>query len=171
MRKIFRTQTDNRGDYYSQATALDCNIEGNKDMARQEFKEEADINNILTRFGVHDQQRTMIHFGEADYTIDLQQAMHSVHDAQRAYSRMDPEIRKLYPSFDKFLRGMSSGDLAKDLERITEERKPQVETMEIRAQMSREKRRKDLELDEQAAAAAAAVKNGLVSPKVDEKAK
>lgn len=120
MHYAIRTQQDRRGDEYGKKTALDCSQ--SKDMARQEFKDEADINIMLKRFGVMQQQRTTVPFGEADYTIDLQSALHSINDTQRAYARMDPEIRKIYPSYQKFVQGVMSGSVKNDLERIKKEK-------------------------------------------------
>lgn len=171
MKIAYRKQNDGLQDEYSIQTGLDCSIEGNKDMARQEFKDDADINNLLKRFGVENQQRTTIPFGEADYTIDLQQAMHSVSDAQRAYSRMDPAIKKLYPNFEKFLRGMNSGDLARDLERLETERRPAAQEAEIRQDLAKERRREQLLRDEEAERIARDFKEGKTSPKEDSKPK
>lgn len=173
MHKATRTQNDDLGDHYTVATGTDFSEDTpeNKDMARQEFKDDADINNLLKRFGVDNQQRTVTQFGDADFTIDLQQAMHSVNDAQRAYSRMNPDIKKLYPTFDRFLRGMNSGDLAKDLQRLNDEKIPVQQTAEIRAQMARENRRLELERDDEAARIAADFKAGKVSPKKDDASK
>lgn len=116
-----RTQTDGLGRQYSKRGGLDCSQ--SKDMARQEFKQEADINVMLSRFGVNQQQRTTVQFGEADYTVDLQQAMHSINETQRAYARMDPAIRKIYPNYQKFVQGVMAGAVSKDLARLETERK------------------------------------------------
>lgn len=171
MKINYRTQNDGKQKQHSLRTASVYTREGNKDMARQEFKDESDINVMLSRFGVQDQQRTAIKFGEADYTIDLQQALHSVHDARRAYQRMDPQIHELYPSFEKFLRGMDSGSLAKDLTRLDEERKPAARKAELRTEIDREKERAQIVRDDEAAKIAEDHRNGVKPPKPEEKPK
>lgn len=149
MHHAIRTRHDERGQEYSRKTALDCS--DSKDMARQEFKDDADINIMLSRFGVNQQQRTMTQFGEADFTIDLQQAMHSINETQRAYTRMDPEIKKIYPTYENFVRGVQTGAVEKDLERINNERKPAQEQEEIRREIDRQKKKEQLQRDDEAA--------------------
>lgn len=153
MHRAIRTQIDQLGDDYSRAGALDCT--SSKDMARQEFKDDADINIMLSRFGVNQQQRTTTPFGEADYTIDLQQAMHSINQTQRAYQRMDPEIKRIYPTYEQFIKGVATGDLKKDLARIAQEKNPSHEEGEIRRELERQKKKEQLQRDDEAAEIAA----------------
>lgn len=115
----FRTQTDRRGLEFSRAGGLDCST--SKDMARQEFKDDADINVLLSRFGVNHQQRTL-QYGEMDFNIDLQQATHAVRDAKDAHSRMSPEIQALYPTWQQFVSGIASGRVADDIYRLDQEK-------------------------------------------------
>lgn len=175
MKIKYRTQNDGMQQAYSIAGGLDCSptgtIEGNKDMARQEFKDDADINRILRNFGVENQQRTMVQFGEADYTIDLQQAMHSINDTQRAYEKMDPAIKGIYPTFEKFIRGVRMGAVEKDLERLALEKIPAQQKAEIRRELEREKTREQLLRDDDADRVARDIKEGRTSPKVDTPAK
>lgn len=171
MHKATRTQIDEMGDYYSALASLDCSVEGNKDMARQEFKDEADINTILRNFGVNNQQRTMVQFGDADYTIDLQQAMHAINDTQNAYQKMHPEIHKIYPTYEKFIRGMQTGAVAKDLERIESEKIPANRKAELRTEIDREKERAQILRDDEAAKIAEDHRQGRTTPKPEEKPK
>lgn len=110
-----RTQTDKLNLTYSRRGGLDCT--NSKDMTRQEFKEDADINVLLSRFGVNHQQRTLT-YGEIDFNIDLQSATHAVRDAKAAHSRMSPEIQALYPTWQRFVTGIANGKVADDIARL-----------------------------------------------------
>lgn len=114
MRSI-RTQIDDKGDEVSRATILDCSA--SRDMARQEFKDDADINVILSRFGLSTTNRTPT-YGEIDYTLDLQTALGAIAQSQSAYRRLSPELKAKYPTWQKLVNAMASGHLAKDLDEL-----------------------------------------------------
>lgn len=82
----------------------------NKDMARQEFKDEADINYMLSRFGIT-QPRGAPTYGEWDDTIDLQIALESVREAKTGYRTLPRELRDKFPSMEDFLRAVDNGSL------------------------------------------------------------
>lgn len=84
--------------------------EDNKDMARQEYKEEADINYMLSRFGIT-QPRGTPTFGETDDTIDLQIALNSVREARTGYKTLPQELRDKFPSMEDMLRAVENGSL------------------------------------------------------------
>lgn len=91
----------------------------NKDMARQEFAKEADINYMLSRFGIT-QQRGAPTFGEWDDTVDLQQALTSVTEAREAYKDLPQELKNKFSSMEQLLEAYHNGALV-----ITEDKVPQ----------------------------------------------
>lgn len=113
MHKAIRSQADDLQLTYSQLTAVDTT--GWEDVARQEFKVEADINEMLKRFGVISNQRP-IQSGEIDYTIDLQQAIEAVNEAKRVWQRMPPEIKAAFPTWQSLLNAANTGDLKLNFE-------------------------------------------------------
>lgn len=102
----------------------------NKDMARQEYKQEADIHNMLTKFGIV-QPRTAPVFGEWDDTIDLQVALQSVSDAREAYKQLPEELRTKFRRMEDLLAALESGQLViKNEEAPIDNPQPQGNTTE-----------------------------------------
>lgn len=83
------------------------------DLARQEFKDEADVNWILARFGVHGPSRQVV-YGEVDYTIDLQQAYALVDDVEHALRRMPQHLRTQFRTAAEFLEALDAGLIKPD---------------------------------------------------------
>lgn len=124
MHKAIRSQADDLQLTYSQMTAIDTT--GWEDVARQEFKIEADVNEMLKRFGVISNQRP-IQSGEIDYTIDLQQALEAVREAKRVWERMPAAVKADFPTWQSLLNGANSGELALSLEPEPEPPPPPAE--------------------------------------------
>lgn len=103
----------------SEATALDLSDE--VDMTRQEYRDEADINVMLHRYGVNTPTRPP-NYGEVDYTMDLQQAMIAVENAKIAHRQLPVELRQKYPTWREMLNATESGRLRMDLDQIEDER-------------------------------------------------
>lgn len=82
----------------------------NKDTARQEFRDEADINYMLSRFGIT-QPRGAPTYGEWDYSIDLQSALESVREARAGYRTLPEDLRRKFPSMEDMLRAVENGSL------------------------------------------------------------
>lgn len=120
-----RTQTDGDQDAWSHATGLACDPEGDK--ARQEHKNETDINVILGRFGVNVAQRQPT-FGEVDYDVDLQTAMAAIGAAQRAHQRLPDSLKERYPDWRSVLNGLHSGQFRIDLDKVAQEARKPKET-------------------------------------------
>lgn len=83
---------------------------GNKDMARQEFKDEADVNYMLAKFGVAP-PRNAPTYGEWDDSIDLQSAITSVREALGAYERLPADLRERFTSMEGLLNAVTNGSL------------------------------------------------------------
>lgn len=109
-----RTQADGQQDAYSDDSGLDCSLEvdghDNKDMARQEFKDETNVNTILARFGIQSHNLPP-QFRELDFSLDLQQALGAIAAAKAAYAILPQELRNTYPSVSQFLAAMESGQI------------------------------------------------------------
>lgn len=114
--KPLRRQGDGLGDMASDAAALDCS--NLPDLARQEFKDEADVNHLMRRFGVgaFSPPNRPGSFGEVDWDMDLQNAMFAVGAADRMYRKLPPDLRAKYPSWETLLNALRNGELKIDLE-------------------------------------------------------
>lgn len=105
--RAIRKQGDDLGDTYSALTSI---TEMGQDMARQEFKNEADVNVILSRFGAFAPQR-FVEYGRAvDYGLDLQTALEAVAAARRAHGQLDQELRDKFPTWQSLLNALDSGE-------------------------------------------------------------
>lgn len=108
-----RTQVDGLDEEYSLHTGIDC---GNReDMARQEFKDDTDVNKILGRYGVNADMRPL-QFGNVNYDLDLQQALEAIIAANEAMASLPDTLRERYPSWESLSKGLRDGTLKRDLE-------------------------------------------------------
>lgn len=82
----------------------------NRDTARQEFAQEADINYMLNRFGITPERNTPM-FGEWDDSIDLQQALTSVAEARTAYRDLPDALKQKFSSMEELLTAYHKGAL------------------------------------------------------------
>lgn len=106
-----RTQVDGLNELYSQDTGLDCS--DLPDLARQEFKDETDVNIVLAKFGVGSMRQP--EYGAVDYNMDLQIALESIREAERAIEKLPPELRTKYSTWERLLDGAYNGELKTDL--------------------------------------------------------
>lgn len=109
-----RTQTDEKQMEFSLASGLDCS--GEPDLARQEFKQEADTNYLLQRFGMNVPVQHAPTFGEVDFDLDLHSAHIAIGQVQQAWHQLSPELRAKYRTTNAMLDAMNSGELRTDLE-------------------------------------------------------
>lgn len=115
-RLVERTQYDTLQDEYSILTGVD--LSGTEQLTRQEMRDEADINNILNRYGVTAPQRELRYGEEIDYTLDLQTALGALDAAERANFNVPEELRQKYPSWRDLLNAVESGQYQHDLEQL-----------------------------------------------------
>lgn len=108
-----RTQIDGLDEEYSLETALDCS--DRPDMTRQEFKDETDVNKILARYGVDGLPRKP-EYSFVDYDTDLQSALESIREAERAIEKLPPELQAKYTTWERLMAGAYSGAFRTDLE-------------------------------------------------------
>lgn len=111
MKPAKRSQVDDLGDLYSVETAIDTSVK--PDLARQEYKDETDLNKLLFRYGVGllPGQRQPTWGQEIDYDMDLQTALSAVADAKRAWAGLPPNLKAAYPSWRELLNALESGRL------------------------------------------------------------
>lgn len=119
MRAPIREQDDYsfNGDEISLAAGLAC--DPNEDKARQEFKEDTDVNAIVRRFGANafaDPRNQQ--YSVTDFNLDLQALLEARRSAEIAFQSLDPELRKGLPTFEQFMAALAVGDLALVGERV-----------------------------------------------------
>lgn len=106
--------TKDQADINIENVLLDASeSDENKDHARQEFKEEADINHMLNRFGITP-ERGAPTYGVWDDSINLQSAMDSVREAREGYRTLPEELRQKFPSMEAMLAAIDNGSLVLD---------------------------------------------------------
>lgn len=82
----------------------------NKDMTHQEYGKDADVNHMLSKFGITPERGTPT-FGEWDDSIDLQQALTSVTEARTAFKTLPDELKKKFNSMEELLTAYNDGQL------------------------------------------------------------
>lgn len=116
MKHAVRAQVDvdDTQDDVSLATGLDLSDEVK--VTRQEFREEADVNTMLRRFGVPvaAAARRPV-FGDVDWDLDLHSAHIAVERAGAAFRKLPRVLQEKYKDTRGLLDAMNSGELAEDL--------------------------------------------------------
>lgn len=82
-----------------------------EDKARQEFKEDSDINVQMRRYGVGH----AFEVGSVDYDLDLQASIEAVNAAHDAWRRLPANVRDKWPSWDALQAAAESGELSEFL--------------------------------------------------------
>lgn len=116
-----RGQNDGLQDEYSADAVINYTDPDNdpetRSRTRQEFKAEADINNILKKFGVDAFNNQPI-LGSMDYDTNLHEAMELLASANRLHRDLPEELRAKYPTRADIIEGLDSGQFITDLEAI-----------------------------------------------------
>lgn len=94
-----------------------------RSVTRQEFALEADINYLVDRFTPGSPQRPYT-YGETDYTMDLQGAFTAIQVARHMHSRLPPDLRKEYPTWQSLLNAVETGEFKAELLDRERERAP-----------------------------------------------
>jgi hypothetical protein len=127
-----RTQHDGKGDEYSNLAATH---ETGEMITRQEFKDEANLNILLKRFGV--QVRTDGQYGsEIDYAIDLQTALSAIDQARKANYNVPPELAEKYPSWLSVLGAAETGEYQRDLKELGEQKAKEAKLADLEARLA-----------------------------------
>lgn len=98
-----RFQTDDH-DAITAATSVLCSDE--EDMTRQEFKDDADVNVLISRHG--GMVRPVV-YGEHNFDEDLTGQMQSRSIFQFWYDSAPAEVREQYPDLGSFLAAFAAG--------------------------------------------------------------
>lgn len=96
---------------------------GNEDKARQEFKKDADINEMVKRMTVYG------HNKQADYLtiddeLDLQTALETIKNVRKGHARLEADLKAKYPTWQSMLTAIESGNYetpAMEKERVAAE--------------------------------------------------
>lgn len=116
MHRAIRTQVDSEFEAYSLRTGID--FSDAKDLARQEFKAETDVNQLLGRFGVGALGQRQQIFTETDFGLDLQTALEAVEMSRQAHRQLPRELREKYPTWQALLNGLYTGQFKMDLSQV-----------------------------------------------------
>lgn len=155
MRPATRTQAKPETQKLRELTAIDCT--NDHGVTRQELKDEADINIILSRFGIDRIQQRQNYPFEIDFTVDLQQTLNSVNDSRNAFNRLQPQIQNEFGNWQNLVNAMADGTLSKRLEKIGVVRNPEITMVEeIDAELARAEKRQERIREKEAQALAQA---------------
>lgn len=114
-----RTQADGHAadEFYGQLAAIDF---PEPSLTRQEMAKDTDINYIISKHGINP-FAAPLPFGEANFTIDLQQAIAAVETARRWHAKLPPDLKATFPTWESILEAANNGTLQeqlKDLEKV-----------------------------------------------------
>lgn len=121
----YRTQNDGMQRRFAKAARIET---GPDTPTRQEFAEESNINNILSRYmgaAIPDPGNGN---REVDYNLDLQNAYQAINDAKALDENVPAELRKKYPTWITVLQAVETGQYQYDLQRLELHRKRTEET-------------------------------------------
>lgn len=93
----------------SEKVGLKCDPK--EDRARQEFKADADVSTILSRFGAGATfGAPRGSSGEVDFDLDLQTAYRVVEESRQAWLRLPLEVRQKYRGWQELQAAVESGE-------------------------------------------------------------
>lgn len=93
---------------WSDESALTCDV--SEDKARQEFKEDADVNVILRRFGAGGFEMRPVQYGTQDMDADLQTVYAAAAVAQDGWLKLPEHVRRRYPGWPELLAAVDRGE-------------------------------------------------------------
>jgi len=110
-----RGQNDGLNDEISLMTGLffDPLDESSRMITRQEFKDDADINKLISKFGVDafTKGRQAIPGAQINYDLDLQQALTTVNAVQQRYNFIPQWLKDRYPNWQLLAEALESGTI------------------------------------------------------------
>lgn len=106
-----RYQGDGLNDEVSEATAKDCS---HPIIVRPEFAPEADIKNILKKYGALPIRSTQPRFTETDYDADLTTALSRIERANKAFHALPTREREKYGSAAGLWQAYIEGKITED---------------------------------------------------------
>lgn len=93
-------------DDVSVVNGLFCTEE--EDMTRQEFKDEVNVNIVVSRHGLLSRP---VQYGDWDFDQDLTGSMQATREVQAAYEKLPEEVRVQYPDMGAVVRAIVTGAL------------------------------------------------------------
>lgn len=143
-----RHQADMKQDEYSELSGLIFgDSRESRDVTRQEYRDDVEVNLQLKRYGVHVPIRQGGEFTERDYTLDLQQAIYSTEQAHNTWLHLPREIRQKYPTWKHMLDGMANGHLGADMEAYKASREERLEKFKAAKQSAEQEAKKSKKED------------------------
>lgn len=106
----------------SSETGTDFTGPEGKDMARQEFKEEADINILLKRFGVNAPQKQNPLFNEIDYDLNLQMALSAIETVKGVWKELPLDVKEQYTTWQGMINAAATGQLEEAMAKSLQKR-------------------------------------------------
>lgn len=88
---------------------------GGETLTRQEYKDDADINNIVRRFGIDSHAARQPLFGEMNFDMNLQSAFADIAHANALFKSLPKELRDKYPTRGAMMEAMDNGNFERDL--------------------------------------------------------
>lgn len=84
-----------------------------EDPVRHELAAEADINTLMRRYlDPRDAYARAPLYGDVDMDVDMTQMLEDVRQVRRAWHELDPNLRRLYPSWVQLFQAAERGDIA-----------------------------------------------------------
>ena len=103
----FRTAYD---DLQAQLSAETATVNPDPDTgARQEFREDADINNLLRRYGAV--PASEVNLGWFDDTLTLQSAYEAVQEAKASFQGLPQNVKDHFHSWEAMYQAIARGDV------------------------------------------------------------
>lgn len=81
-----------------------------EDKARQEFKDESDVNVLLRRFGAGGFEARPVVYGTQDFDTDLQTVYAAAAVAQDGWLKLPEHVRRRYPGWPELLAAVDRGE-------------------------------------------------------------
>lgn len=105
-----RTQADSVEQFAEYSDEAAISFDPREDRARQEFKDEADVNVILRRAGAGGFEPRPVQYGVQDFDWDLQGLYESAQVAAEAWAKLPERLRARYESWEELLPALERGE-------------------------------------------------------------
>lgn len=105
-----RSQADSVTQFAEYSDEAAISFDPREDRARQEFKEEADVNVVLRRAGAGGFEVRPVQYGVQDFSWDLQSVYESVHLAAEAWAKLPKRLQERYKGWEELLPALERGE-------------------------------------------------------------
>lgn len=105
-RVTFRSQADHF-DQDSLVAVVDCS--NDEPITRQEFKDDSDINSLLSRYGALPPSSRPAVFQDIDYTQDLLSSYEALSRAETLFEGLSPQVQQFFGSWANLAQALADG--------------------------------------------------------------